>query len=118
VCYNHTMNENPFTGKPAARSLYDCLLVRLRTVGSFTEEYKKTSVHIVAGKGAFLGVHPRTDSLLLNIVLDRALVSDRLSKVEQVSKSRYHNEIKLSDEGSIDDELLEWISEAYKLKNG
>src|ERR1700722_3904181 len=98
------MNKNPFAGKPIASALYRHLLDRVTTLGPITEEQKKTSVHIVAGKGAFLGLHPRSDSLLLNIVLDHALTSDRLSKVEQVSKSRYHNELKLRNENDIDSE--------------
>jgi len=103
------MNENSFAGKPIADALYRLLLDRVMSFGPITEEQKRTSVHIVAGKGAFLGVHPRSDSLLLNIVLHHALASDRLSKVEQVSKSRYHNELKVRNENEIDSELLGWI---------
>jgi len=95
------MNENPFLGKPTAEELYRSLLDRMTVIGSFMEEPKKTSVHIVAGRGAFLGVHPRSDSLLLNIVLDHALTSDRFTKVDQVSKSRYHNELKVTVESDM-----------------
>jgi hypothetical protein len=110
------MNENPFLGKPTAEELYRSLLDRMTVIGSFMEEPKKTSVHIVAGRGAFLGVHPRSNSLLLNIVLDHALTSDRLTKVDQVSKSRYHNELKVTVESDMNDELLGWIREAFILK--
>src|SRR5580704_6801187 len=90
--YTQAMDTNPFAGKPTAESLYRKLLERVQEIGSSTEELKKTSVHVVAGSGAFLGVHPRATSLLLNIVLDHAIESPRISKGEQVSKTRYHNE--------------------------
>jgi hypothetical protein len=112
------MIENPFLGKPTAEELYRILINRMTAIGTFMEEPKKSSVHIVAGLGAFLGVHPRSDSLLLNIVLDHALTSDRLTKVAQVSKSRYHNELKVTVESDMNDELLGWIREAYTLKTG
>jgi hypothetical protein len=112
------MTPNPFAGKPNAERLYSALLDHIGRSGPWTEEPKKSSVHIAAGRGAFLGVHPRAGGLLLNIVLDRALDSPRLSKVEQVSRSRYHNEVVVKTEDEIDAELLAWIGEAYQLKTG
>jgi hypothetical protein len=111
-----TMTPEPFAGKPAAEQLYRMLLAHLNGNGPYSEELKQTSVHVTAGKGAFLGVHPRANGLLLNIVLDRALESPRLAKVEQVSRSRYHNEVKVAEANEIDAELLAWIAEAYRLK--
>lgn len=110
------MDPDPFAGKPEAEQLYRRLLEHLGRNGPYTAERKKTSVHVVAGRGAFLGVHPRAGGLLLNLVLDHALTSPRLAKVEQVSRSRYHNEVKLTAEEEIDAELLGWIAEAYRLK--
>lgn len=73
-------------------------------------------MHVVAEKGAFLGVHPRAGGALLNLVLDHALASPRLAKVEQVSRSPYHHEVKLAAEPAIDAELLAWIAGAYRIK--
>lgn len=89
---------------------------RIQVLGPYQEEPKKGSIHVVVGKGAFLGVHPRASGLFLNIVLDHALESARVTKVEQVSRTRFHNELKLTDPGEIDAELLGWIGEAYALK--
>ena len=110
------MDTNPFDKSPATRALYDTLLERLRSLGPIVVETKKTSAHIVAGSGAFLGVHPRSNGLLVNIVLDRELVGDRVGKCEQVSRSRYHNEVKISGREDIDEELMGWIRDAYQLK--
>jgi hypothetical protein len=112
------MENNPFAGRPDAQRLYTALLEHLAGVGEYTPEVKKTSVHLVAGKGAFLGLHPRTAGLLVNIVLGHRLESPRVVKAEQVSKSRYHNEVKVGSEAELDEELLGWIREAYALKGG
>ncbi|MEP6756347.1 MAG: DUF5655 domain-containing protein [Chthonomonadales bacterium] len=110
------MNTSPFDKSQTTRDLYDHLLGRLRDLGPIAEETKKTSAHIVADSGAFLGVHPRASGLLLNIVLDYSLANSRVAKCEQVSKSRYHNEVKISSQEDLDDELMGWISQAYQLK--
>jgi hypothetical protein len=110
------MDTNPFDRSPAMRELYDYVLERVKQLGPVVEEIKKSSAHIVAGKGAFLGLHPRANGLLLNIVLDRPLTHHRIAKSEQTSASRYHNEVRISGREDIDDELLGWIEEAYRLK--
>lgn len=75
---------------------------------------KKTSLHI-AHRRAFLGVHPRATGLLLTIVTTTALDSTRVRKHEQVSANRYHNEVLLTGADDIDDELTNWITQAYAL---
>jgi hypothetical protein len=107
--------DSLFSGKDAVvRAIYDRLLVVLRTLGPFQEEPKKTSIHLVTTSG-FAGVHPRKSFLYLNLRLDRALHGDRIARSEQVSKNRYHNEVKLFAPDQIDTELVGWLTEAYAL---
>ncbi len=48
--------------------------------------------------------------------LARALEEDpRLAKTEQVSRNRYHNEIKLEQPDEVDDRVKSWLREAYEL---
>jgi hypothetical protein len=110
------MENSPFDKTPMTRELYDCLLEQVRNLGPIFEEAKKTSAHIVAGSGAFLGLHPRVNGLLVNIVLDHGLANERVVRCEQVSKSRFHNEVRISGPDDIDDELMGWVKEAYHLK--
>ena len=107
--------DSLFAGKDAVvRATYDRLLEVLRTLGPFQEEPKKTSIHLVTTSG-FAGVHPRKSFLYLNLRLDRPLHGDRIAKSEQVSKNRYHNEVKLSTPDEIDTELVGWLKDAYAL---
>jgi hypothetical protein len=107
--------EALFTGKDeVVRSIYDRLLEVLHTVGPFQEEPKKTSIHLVHTVG-FAGVHPRKSYLLLNVRTDYPIQSQRITKTEQVSKNRFHNEVKLASPGDVDEELLGWLNDAYGL---
>jgi hypothetical protein len=104
-----------FEGKElVVRTTYDHLLRELRKLGLVTEEVKKTSIHLVRQTG-FAGVHPRKGFLLLNIRTDSSIQSPRIHKTEQVSKNRFHNEIKLQSPDDVDPELLVWLAAAYRL---
>jgi hypothetical protein len=95
-------------------TLYDHLLTELRGLGPFQEEVKKTSIHLVR-KSAFLGVHPRKNWLLVTIKSEQAIRSPRVVKAEQVSKSRWHCEVKLATADDVDAEFLGWARTAYEL---
>jgi hypothetical protein len=104
-----------FTGKDeVVQVIYNRLLEELRLLGSFQEEPKKTSIHLVRTAG-FAGVHPRKSYLYLDLRIDRRIDSPRIARAEQVSKNRYHNEVKLTSADQVDKELLGWIKEAYEL---
>jgi uncharacterized protein DUF5655 len=107
--------EALFIGKDdIVRSIYARLLEALHTIGPFEEEPKKTSIHLVHSVG-FAGIHPRKSYLILNLRTDHPIESQRIMKTEQVSKSRFHNEVKLSSPDDIDQELLAWLKDAYLL---
>ena len=95
-------------------AVYDVLVDRLSTLGPFTTEVKKTSLHLVKER-AFLGVHPRERGLLLNIVTTSPIETDRLHKFNQVSRNRCHNEVLVEDVEEVDAELISWIVSAYEL---
>ena len=100
-------------GTPGVGSLYQALLEQLTTVGPYQVETKKTSLHVLRGT-AFLGIHPRADGLLLNIVTDAPLDSPRVRKSEQVSRNRCHNEVLLTSPEELDPELTGWLVKAYE----
>ena len=107
--------DHLFSGKePAVHAVYEEVLSSLRAVGEFTVEPKKTSIHLVRSSG-FAGVHPRKGYLYLNLRLDRPLSGPRVAKAEQVSRNRWHNEIRLDSPEQVDEELRGWLREAYTL---
>jgi hypothetical protein len=78
-------------------------------------EEKSSSLHIVKGS-AFMGIHFLKNRLRLNIVLDHKINIVNLHKVEQVSKSRFHNEVDLDSLEDLNLDLISYIQEAYSLK--
>ena|SRR2546430_13677300 len=99
--------------RPESKALLAALLDRLSGLGPYDVEVKKTSLHVTRGS-AFLGVHPRSRGLLLNIVTSEPIDSARIRKVERVSANRYHNEVLLAATGDLDDELVGWLRQAYE----
>ena len=99
---------------PVCHELYKKLLRALKPLGPFEEQMKKTSIHL-ARKSAFAGIHPRKEYLILTVKADGPLKSPRVFKSEQVSKSRWHHEVKLAMPKDIDAELLGWLRAAYAL---
>lgn len=107
-------------GKDAVvRQIYDRLVDALADLGPVGEDAKKTSIHLTAGEGgtAFAGVHPRRAGILLNVRTAAPIRSPRVRKLEQVSRSRFHNEILIASPGEVDAELAGWLGEAYALAN-
>ncbi len=99
---------------PEALRLYHGLLAALQPLGPFQEEAKKTSVHLTR-KSAFLGVHFRRSYLILTIKSASRIDSSRVVKAEQVSKNRWHCEVKVTEEADIDAVLQGWMRDAYLL---
>ncbi len=98
------------------RGAAESLLSFVQSLGEIEVQEKKTSLHVVAGRAAFLGVHPRKNGVRVNIVLARGLEGERIVKSEQVSKTRFHNELDLESGAPIDRELASWIKEAFRLQ--
>ena len=109
------MKESVVTSaSPAAQKLYRDLIRTIRTLGPFEEELKKTSVHLVRAS-AFAGVQFRRQYLLVTIKSDGPIKSQRVIKLEQVSKNRWHSEVRLSSDADFDSQLLGWLRAAYDL---
>lgn len=103
--------------EPVVSEIYDEILKAVRAFGPVVAEEKKTSIHLVAGSG-FAGVHPRKSAVLLNIRTAGEIVSTRIRKVEQVSKSRFHNEMLIASRKEVDREVVGWLRDAYDLSTG
>jgi hypothetical protein len=110
-----TKQQDAFSAAgPELLQLYRQLVNAIRPMGKFREEIKKTSVHLIRSS-AFAGIHPRKKYLLLTIKATAPINSARIVKAEQVSKNRWHLEVRLSSDKDLDRELLGWLREAYDL---
>lgn len=109
------IKPNPFEKcAPETKALYERLLTALRKLGPFEADWKKTSIHLVRNT-AFAGVHPRKSSLMLTLKTSQPIKSPRIAKSEQVSRNRWHLDLKLMSPEEIDAELLGWLRASYEL---
>ncbi len=99
---------------PVVKSIYDRIVTESRKFGSVTEEPKKTSIHLV-NKSAFAGVATRKSALILNIKSSAPIKHARIQKSEQLSASRFHQEVKLTSPAEVDPVLVGWLHEAYTI---
>ncbi len=63
----------------------------------------------------FAGVVTRSNGLILNIKSAAPIQVARFKKSEQVSASRFHQEVKLLSFEDVDAALVGWLREAYAL---
>lgn len=99
---------------PAVKTLYDRILKESRKFGAVIEEPKKTSIHLV-NKSAFAGVVTRKNALILNIKSSAPIKHARITKSEQLSASRFHQEVKLTSPDDVDALLIGWLKDAYDI---
>jgi len=86
---------------PVVYEIYKTILKELKTIGKVGIKTKKTSIHL-KNKTAFGGVHPKKNWLDFNLVMNHPLKDKRITKVEQVSKSRFHNNFRFKAPEEID----------------
>ncbi len=101
---------------PVVKSIYERILNESRKFGRVTEEPKKTSIHLV-NKSAFAGVMTRKNALILNIKSATPIQHARIVKSEQLSASRFHQEVKLTSPDQVDSVLVGWLKEAYAISS-
>ena len=110
-----TALEALFSNKePNVRAAYDKVLSSLAKVGPLKAEAKKTSIHLVR-ETAFAGAHPKKAWLDLTIRSDKPIKSARVRAQEQVSKNRWHQDVRLASPKDVDAEVISWLKSAYAL---
>ena len=107
--------ETLFANKePAVRAVYAKVLSSLAKVGPVRVEAKKTSIHLVR-ETSFAGAHPKKAWLDLTIRSDKPIKSARVRAQEQVSKNRWHQDVRLTSPADVDVEVMGWLKSAYAL---
>jgi hypothetical protein len=104
------------TMTPPQTAIYKQLLTAVKAIGPFTEDPKKTSIHLTRTT-AFAGVATRKNALLLTIKAAAEIDSPRIVKREQASANRWHLEVRLEKPADVDRELKAWLKAAMALSS-
>lgn len=107
--------DQHFKGKSASvRATYERLKQAAARFGDYSEDPKKTSIHLNR-RTAFAGVVTRKDAIRLTIKADDDIRSKRVVKRDQASANRWHLEVMLTSPKDVDAELVGWLKRAYEL---
>jgi hypothetical protein len=103
--------DRHFAGRPVElRTAYDTLVAALPA--DIHIDALKTAI-VLAARSTFCYVVVQRDRLSIGVFLDRALVSPRVTKIDQVSAGKVASVVEVREPGEIDGELRSWLSEAY-----
>ena len=58
-------------------------------------------------------VRPKSKWLAVTLYLDRVIDDPRIARTIRISAERTVHEVKLRDASDVDDQLREWLTEAY-----
>jgi len=59
----------------------------------------------------------RKNALILNIKSATPIKDKRITKSEQLSASRFHQEVKLTSADEVDSTLVGWLKDAYAISS-
>ena len=109
-----TLLENQYKGKEHLKPIYEKLLAVVDAFGSdITKTPKKDSVSVIRKK-QFVLIKPATKKRIdLGLKLKDKPITDRLEKSGPFGAMCTHR-VQLTDAAQVDEELTEWMREAYE----
>jgi hypothetical protein len=108
--------EQHFKNKEKARELFDFLIKEIKSeIGECQIISLPCCVHLF-GKYDFLAALPKKDKLEIRFSLNRVLDSPRLKQSVPVSSKYYKNCVDLFETAEIDEEIIKWLTESYRLR--
>lgn len=99
---------------PNVYEIYSKIFDLLKEIGPFEIELKKTSIHLL-NKSSFGGVHPKKKWLDFNLVSNHHIEHEKITKIEQVSKNRFHNNFRFDSVDDLNQEFLILLKQSYQL---
>jgi len=108
--------EQHFRNKEVAQALFVQLQEALRSsIGECEVISLPCCIHLY-GKYDFLAALPKKDRLEIRFALGRPLDSPRVKQSAQTSGRAYTNCTDIRSASEIDEELMEWLAEAYQMR--
>jgi hypothetical protein len=118
VCVPGCTVEESFAGRPQVyRELYEAIVGYLRTLGPVHADAVKVGVFLKRDR-KLAEVRPMARSLSLELVLPRKLDHPRVHRSVDIAAGRTWNTIRLRQLEEVDEELRDWLTEAYDFAGG
>lgn len=113
-----TIDEYASGALPCFRPIYDEIEARLRSLDGDLIIDPIDKMVLFKHGGTFATVTSMTKWVAVGFSLGRKLSSERLSRKVQEYGSKYHHVVNLTNPDEVDDELLEWLEEAFHTSVG
>lgn len=118
VCVPGCTVDESFAGRPPVqRAIYDAVITYLRTIGPVHEDAVTVGVFLKHER-KLAEVRPMAKSLSLALFLPRKIDHPRFSRYIGVSDDRIVHVVKLTAIDDVDDEVRDWLTEAYDFAGG
>jgi hypothetical protein len=109
--------DEHFRGRdPHLRGVFDLLVSKLRKIGPVKLDPVKTSINLTAGRH-FAGVTVRGTFLRVGFFAPRRIVDRRIVHFERLGPDRFGHSVVVESVADLDDQLLTWLSEAYRMRS-
>jgi hypothetical protein len=94
------------------REIYAAVIEHLRRLGPVHEDAVNVGIFLKSDR-KIAEFRPRVRSVLLSLYLPYELTDARIARTPPVAVDRIVHMIKLTDAEQVDDQLREWLAEAY-----
>jgi hypothetical protein len=113
VCVPGCTLDETFAGRPPVyREIYEALVAHLASLGPVHADSVRVGVFLKRDR-KLAEVRPKARSLSLEFVLARAIDHPRIDRVLRISDDRVVHIVKLTRVAEVDDEVRDWLTEAY-----
>jgi hypothetical protein len=107
-------DQDLFEGKSqAVRDLYGLLVDELNKIGPFQEIKKAMSISF-ENRRPFASVLIRNRSIKLVLRTQHRIANQRILSIDHIANKCFDHTIVLDSKNDIDDELMQWLGEAYQ----
>jgi hypothetical protein len=109
----YIVGQDIFDGKSqSVRDLYDLLVGELNKFGPVQEIKKAISISL-ENRRPFASVLIRNRSIKLVLRTQHRIANQRILSIDRVDDKNYDHTVLLESKYDIDDELMQWLGEAY-----
>jgi hypothetical protein len=112
VCVPGCTVDDCFSTRPDQRRIYDALVAHLETLGPFHADAVSVGVFLKSER-KLAEVRPKARCLSLELVLPRVVHDPRVFRTLRMTSDRTVHVLKLVSVDDVNDQLRDWLTEAY-----
>ena len=109
-----SLDEYFATGPARERPIFEAVMAHMKTVGPVHVEPVSVGIFLKRAK-SFAQLRPMTKWVALSFGLDRRVHHPKIGRKVVEYRGRYHHVLNVTGPEDIDDDVRQWLTEAYLL---